>query len=172
MSGRMGTSVDAIFGPGAMLSLLEAADSGASSGGIRGTAETDQKGRYYSVLGAGEAEIGMFFVSEGTEPSDPMISRLLETCAQGILVVIDREICELAIYIHDGKEIRVASALMSERSDPYCVAVPHILLGDLLAIHYVGYNPVEQEQCGILEYCAQWGDPAVAVGDPHDYADV
>ena len=43
MTGRMGTRADVLFGPGAMASILDAAEKG-TSGGLSGTVETDEKG--------------------------------------------------------------------------------------------------------------------------------
>ena len=56
----------------------------------------------------------MFFSTEGTEPDDAMTSKVREALGKGVMVVIDPEIGELAVYLVDQEGRRMASALMSE----------------------------------------------------------
>ncbi len=116
MAGRMGTKADVVFGPNAMMSLLEATDRCDSFAGLSGKVETDDNGRFYSVVSAGRAEVGMFFVTEGTEVDDSMVSRIRDELGSGVLVAIDPEIGELTIHIVDETGCRMATVLMSERS--------------------------------------------------------
>ena len=113
MAGRMGTSVDVLFGPGAMAAILEATEK-SKSGGLAGKVETDEKGKYRLVTGTGRTDVGMFFSTEGTEPDDGMAAEVRQVLGSGILVVIDPEIGELAVYFVDPEGRRMASALVSE----------------------------------------------------------
>ena len=113
MAGRMGTGADVLFGPGAMAAILEAAEK-TKCGGLSGKVETDSKGEYRFVTGTGRVDVGMFFSTEGTEPDDSMASKVREALGKGVMVVIDPEIGELAVYLVDQEGRRMASALMSE----------------------------------------------------------
>ena len=113
MAGRMGTSADVLFGPGAMAAILEAAEK-TKCGGLSGKVETDAKGEYRLVAGTGRTDVGMFFSTEGTEPDDAMTSKVREALGKGVMVVIDPEIGELAVYLVDQEGRRMASALLSE----------------------------------------------------------
>lgn len=115
MIGRMGTGADAVFGPEAMASILDASERSREHGGLRGSVESDSKGEFRVVLGAGDAEVGMYFVSEGTEATDAMVKEFSERFGDGILVVIDPDIGELAVYRAGPDGVRTASALMAER---------------------------------------------------------
>lgn len=115
MIGRMGTGADAVFGPDAMASILDAAERSREHGGLRGSTESDPKGEFRVVLGAGDAEVGMYFVSEGTEATGGIVKEFSERFGDGILVVIDPDIGELAVYRAGPDGVRTASALMSER---------------------------------------------------------
>jgi len=114
LSGRMGTCADVLFAPGAMASLLDAVEERADHGGLSGRIESDGKGEYRYVTGAGRAEVGMFFRSEGTEADDSMASKVRTELGEGVLVVIDPDVGELAVYLVDSEGCRMASALMSE----------------------------------------------------------
>lgn len=113
MTGRMGTRADVLFGPGAMASILDAAEKG-TSGGLTGTVETDEKGSYRVVTGTGRFDVGMFFPAEGTEATDAMAEEIKKRCGTGVMVVIDPEIGELAVYRVEVDGCLMASALMSE----------------------------------------------------------
>ncbi len=112
--GRMGTRAEVLFGANAMTSIAEAAERSQAHGGLRGGWDSDANGRFARVEGAGVPEVGMYFPSEGTEPSDSMCDLLRSTIGEGILVVIDPYAGELAVYIVDGDGCRTASALVSE----------------------------------------------------------
>ncbi len=113
MSGRMGTRADVLFAPGAMAAILDSAEKGAS-GGLAGTVETDEKGTYRVVTGTGGCDVGMYFPTEGTEATEAMVKEFRERAGNGVMVVIDPEIGELAVYLVENGECRMASALMSE----------------------------------------------------------
>ena len=113
MAGRMGTGADVLFGPAAMAAILEAAEK-TKCGGLSGKVEPDAKGEYRLVTGTGKTEVGMFFSTEGTDPDDAMVSKVRATLGKGVMVVIDPEIGELAVYMVEPEGRRMASALMSE----------------------------------------------------------
>lgn len=115
MIGRMGTGADAVFGPEAMASILDASERSREHGGLRGRVESDAKGEFRVVLGAGDAEVGMYFVSEGTEATEGIVKEFSERFGDGILVVIDPDLGELAVYRAGPDGVRTASALMAER---------------------------------------------------------
>ena len=112
--GRMGTKAEVLFGANAMTSIAEAAERSQAHGGLRGGWDSDANGRFARVEGAGVSEVGMYFSSEGTEPTDAMCDTLRSTIGEGVLVVIDPYAGELAVYLIDGDGCRSASALVSE----------------------------------------------------------
>ncbi|MFT0899024.1 hypothetical protein [Candidatus Methanoprimaticola sp. MG2] len=114
MIGRMGTTADVVFGPHAMASIFDAVERSCMSGGLTGSIEADDKGRFCVVTGAGTNQVGMFFPSEGTEATKEMIDEFKRHSESGVLIVIDPEISELAIYSVKGGDATFASALMSE----------------------------------------------------------
>lgn len=132
-TGRMGASADVLFVQNAMAAILDAADRSSSHGGLAGRVETDEKGEYTVVTGIGRSEVGMFFPSEGTEASDAIVGVFREVCGTGVLVVVDPVACELAVYMVEDGGVRLAAALMEERSHPDRMAGAHLLLGDPLA---------------------------------------
>ena len=115
MSGRMGTGAEAVFGRNAMIAIMDAAERAHGPGGLTGRVETDQKGEFRMVLGVGTPQVGMFFPSEGTEATDEMVAEFRKVMGAGILVVVDHEIGELAVYSVGEDGCRMAPALMSER---------------------------------------------------------
>lgn len=141
--GRMGTAADAVFASNAMAAIADAAERSASSGGLTGTRVSDDSGTYLSVTGTGTPEVGMFFPSEGTDASDEMVSRVRSAMGSGLLVVIDPDACELAVYMVDEGGHRMASVLMSERSHPDRVSAAHVVLGGALPGHYLADDAVE-----------------------------
>ena len=170
MSGRMGTAADAVFGPNAFASIFGAVDRGAGSGGLAGSVESDAKGEYRVVTGAGVAEVGLYFSAEGTEAEDWMVSEVRSACGEGILVVLDPDLCEVAVYRVDAQGHGLASALQAERSHPDGVTVAHVGLGGPLALHQLAHYAVEEEQRRVLEDRAQRGLPldVRAYRDVHD----
>ena len=175
MSGRMGTAVEAVFGQNAIPSILSAIDEGAKSGGLSGRIEADAKGEYRAVECAGSPDVGMFFVSEGTDPGEEMVEAVRKVLGEGVILVVDPDICEMAVYRAGPDGVVPATALMSERrSDPYRVAIAHILFGYALSRHDVGDYPVEQQQDGILEHSSQrrYGADLGSVRDIHHYGSV
>ena len=112
--GRMGTKAEVLFGANAMVSIAEAAERSQAHGGLRGGWDTDANGSFARVEGAGVPEVGMYFPSEGTEPSDAMCDILRSAIGEGVMVVIDPYAGELAVYIVDDDGCRTASALVSE----------------------------------------------------------
>lgn len=115
MIDRMGTGADVVFGAEAMASILDAAERSRVCGGLRGRVQGDDRGEYRVVLGAGDAEVGMYFVSKGTSVDELMASEFSRRFGCGVLVVIDPDIGELAVFISDSGGIRSATALMAER---------------------------------------------------------
>lgn len=115
MSGRMGTRADVVFGPSAIVSLMNAIERSGENGGLAGSKESDDKGDFFVVTGAGRPDIGLYFVSEGIEVADAMVDELHRCMSEGVIVVTDPEIGELAVYKVGSDGAEKASALMSER---------------------------------------------------------
>ncbi len=115
MPGRMGTGADSILGPDAFTSILGAADAGLKRFGLTGDICRDDKGTFRFITGAGDMEVGMAFVTEGSEVTESILSEFLGTFGdEGILMVIDHELGELTINIVESGSYRPASCLMSE----------------------------------------------------------
>lgn len=173
---RLGTGADAVLTPMAAEAIIASAESGARSAGLEGRVREDARGRFYEITGVGRAEVGMCAVSPdgGTEPDAGMLSELRASVGHGVLAVVDPYAGELAFYVVDADSERPASAVMSERSDPDRVAVPHVLLGGAVAPHEVADDAVEEQERGVLEDRAQGRrlPYAVPAGHVHDYRDV
>lgn len=132
---------DAIVSRAVMEAVMDAAEDGEPMV-LHGTVSE----RLFRVHGCGDIAVGIAVPSEGTSPDDGAVSALRGSLGSGLLMVVDPYAGELAMYIVDDDGCRPARALVSERSDPDGVAVPHVLLGVVEAGHEVADDAVEEEK--------------------------
>lgn len=169
---RLGAGADIVVTATAMEDMISAAEDGRCPIGLMGARREDGSGMYYEVVGAGERDVGMSAVNPGggTEPDPATLDLFRRTVGRGVLVMVDPYAGEMAMYIVDDG-LRKARAVVSERSYPDRVPVPHLLLGRPVARHEVADDAVEEEERGVLEDRAQGRVhlQVIVLGDVHDY---
>ena len=168
MSGRLRSKADVVMDPRALEAAIASAEDHASRGKdmllvLSGSFCSDSDGDYLTIDGVSdriEDGVGICVAYEagGTVPVEESVERFVSAFRTGVMVVIDAYAREFALYVRSGDGVRPASAVLTERSDPYRMAPAHLLLGDAAFLHYLAHQALEEQVRRVLEGRSQRGD--------------
>ena len=168
MSGRLRSKADVVMDPRALEAAIASAEDHASRGKdmllvLSGSFCSDSDGDYLTIDGVADRSDGgvgicVSYEAGGTVPAEESVERFVSTFQTGVMVVIDAYARKFALYVRSGDGVRPASAVLTERSDPYRVAPAHLLLGDAAFLHYLAHKAFEELVRRVLEGGTQRGD--------------